>query len=296
MDGRHLAKFRGFLTISELSVEIGRVPFDDILSLIIHAHGVTYTNSLVVELAKRGTPIVICGSNHSPEAVVWPISGHHAQGARMRAQWNASRPLLKQLWKAVVIKKIHMQAAALNAFGFPDAGLLNLSNQVKSGDLDNIEAQAARRYWPMIMGKKFRRDRNLDGANAMLNYGYTILRATTSRAILGAGLHPTIGIHHHNSMNSFALSDDLMEPFRPLIDCMVVGLIRNGHIEVTPEVKYKLSTIIAFDLTHNTNTTTVFNSIGRLILSLAQSYELGRVSLDFPKDPTSLELNSLGED
>lgn len=112
-DGLHLATYRGFLTVSASGEERGRVPLDDVGALIVHAHGTTWSNSVVVRLSERAVPIVICGPNHAPVACVWPLDGHHAQGARMRAQLAAPRPLAKQLWRQIVAGKIRMQGEAL---------------------------------------------------------------------------------------------------------------------------------------------------------------------------------------
>lgn len=147
-DGRHLARDRGFLKVSEGSEEIGRIPLDQIAGVIVHAHGTTWSTSLLTELADRGTPVVLCGSNHAPRSVLLPLEGHHAQGARLRAQWQAKAPLVKQAWKQVVICKIAMQAAALDAMGEPHAPVAMLKRKVTSGDSTNVEAQAARYYCP----------------------------------------------------------------------------------------------------------------------------------------------------
>ena len=142
-DNRHLSRYRGFLVVSEDHTEIGRVPLDDILVVIVHAHGITYSHSLLIELAKRGATLVLCAANHHPEAILWPLHGHHAQGARMRAQWEAPKPMLKQLWKHIVRTKIQMQAAALTAYGHSDHALNRLAKTVKSSDPDNIEEYQA---------------------------------------------------------------------------------------------------------------------------------------------------------
>ncbi|CUH39981.1 CRISPR-associated endonuclease Cas1 [Jannaschia seosinensis] len=126
---------------------------------------------------------------------------------------------MKQAWKKVVVAKIEMQAAALLSLGKAAAPLRMMIRSVTSGDTTNIEAQAARYYWPHMMGPEFRRDAGAGGLNALLNYGYTVLRAATARAVVAAGLHPSIGLHHSNRCNAFALADDLMEPFRLLADC-----------------------------------------------------------------------------
>jgi CRISP-associated protein Cas1 len=180
-DGRHLSKERGFLKVSEDGAEIGRIPLDEISNVIIHAHGTTWSTSLLTELAERGAPVVLCAANHTPRSVLMPLEGHHAQGKRLRAQWQAKTPLTKQAWKQIVQAKIAMQAAALDAFGESPAPLLMLKRKVTSGDTTNVEAQAARHYWPRLMGSDFRRDRDASDINALLNYGYTVLRADTTR-------------------------------------------------------------------------------------------------------------------
>ena len=159
-DDRHLAAHRGFMIVSEQRQEVGRVPLDDVAAVIVHAHGVTWSTNLAVALAERGAPLVLCGPNHAPVGVFLPLDGHHGQNARMRAQWDAGKPLAKQLWSRVVTSKIRWQAAVLEATGRERAALDMLQRRVRSGDPDNIEAQAARRYWPLLMGADFRRDRD----------------------------------------------------------------------------------------------------------------------------------------
>lgn len=226
-DGLHLAIYRGFLTVSANGEERGRIALDDIGALIVHAHGTTWSNQVFVRMAERNVPVVLCAANHAPVSVVWPLEGHHAQGARLRAQIDASKPLRKQLWQRVIAAKIRMQGQVLAANGKEAGAFDMLARKVRSGDPDNIEAQAARRYWKSLFGTDFYRDPNADGANALLNYGYTVLRALVSRAICASGLHPTIGIFHSNRANAFALADDLMEPYRPLVDQLVFNLSRN---------------------------------------------------------------------
>lgn len=293
-DGRHLSRERGFMLVSEDGREVGRVPLDQILAVIVHAHGVTYSNNLLVALAEQGSLMVFCGVNHAPRALLWPLEGHFAQGARMRSQWGARQPLIKQLWKRVVVAKITMQAAALDAFSEPSEPVRRLTREVRSGDESNAEAQAARRYWPLMMGKDFHRDQSAGSTNALLNYGYTVLRATTARAIVAAGLHPTIGLFHANRGNAFALADDLMEPFRPLVDCAVRGMVAEGVTEVTPDAKRVLARLIALDLNLRDTRSPLTIVLGRLVLSLARSFEAGKAELELPTPPTAMELVRLG--
>lgn len=294
-DGRHLSRDRGFLKVEEDGIEVGRVPLDQITAVIVHAHGVTWTNSLLVELADRGAMLVLCSANHQPRALLWPLEGHHAQGARMRAQWSAKAPMLKQAWKQVVCAKVRMQAATLAAFGQSAARLEQLSRQIKSGDSSNIEAQAARHYWPLLMGADFRRNPDIPDINALLNYGYTVLRAATSRAIVAAGLHPTIGLHHSNRGNAFALADDLIEPFRPLVDATAYNIARTEGTEVTPEAKQALVRLIALDLPLGGVTSPLSTALGKLATSLALSFENGRLDLALPLPPDPLTFAGLGK-
>ncbi len=293
-DGRHLSRDRGFLKVSENGNEIGRTPLDQIAGVIVHGHGTTLTASLLVELANRGAPVVLCGANHAPRSVVMPLEGHHAQGARLRAQWQSKAPLRKRAWKQIVTSKVRMQAAAISAAGESSAPLEMMARRVTSGDGTNIEAQAARIYWPLMMGKNFRRDILGGGNNALLNYGYTVLRAATARAVVASGLHPSIGLHHSNRNNAFALADDLMEPFRPLVDCAVRTLSRTGGGKVDPTAKKVLARLIAVDLPLGDGLTPVSVALGKLATSLGQSFESGKLTLALPRPPDPLSLAGIG--
>ena len=225
----------------EDGTEIGRTPLDQIAGIMVHAHGTTWSTSLLSELAARGAPVVLCGSNHAPQAVLMPLEGHHAQGGRIRAQWQVRTPLVKQAWKQIVSAKVEMQAAALEAMGESGTPLRMMIRKIASGDTTNIEAQAARYDWPRMMGADFRRDTNAPGVNALLNYGYTVLRAATARAVVAAGLHPSIGLHHSSKGNAFALADDLVEPFRPLVDCVARYLAAENGTQTDTVAKRRLS-------------------------------------------------------
>ena len=294
-DGRHLSRDRGFLKVSEDGAEIGRTPLDQIAGVIVHAHGTTWSTSLLIELAQRGAPVVLCAANHAPKSVLMPLEGHHAQGARMQAQWRAKTPQIKQAWKQVVTAKIRMQAASLEAIGEPPAPLQMMIRKITSGDSTNIEAQAARHYWPRMMGAVFRRDAGGADENALLNYGYTVLRAATARAVVAAGLHPTIGLFHTNRGNAFALADDLMEPFRPLVDCAVRSIVTARGTEVDTEAKQALAGLIATDLPLGEGVTPVSVALMKLATSLGQSFETGKLALALPTPPDPLTLVGLGK-
>lgn len=272
---------------------VGQIPLDDIAAVIANAHGISYTSNLLVALAERGCPFVLCAANHNAVGMLLPVDGHHLQARRIEAQVAASLPTHKRLWAAVVKAKLQQQAAALEAAGAPSAPLLALVRKVKSGDSENVEAQGARRYWGLLFGEEFRRDQGAGGVNALLNYGYTILRATTARAVIAAGLHPSIGMHHSNDANPMRLVDDLMEPFRPIVDLKVWQLARQGKTEVSPETKKALALVMYHDLQTNLGSTPVMVCAQRLAVSLAQVYLGERTGLDLPQPGLSLEMGAL---
>lgn len=295
-DGRRLSAFRGFMVIADSEGEVGRVPLDDVTGVVIHAHGVTWSTTLVHALAERGAPIVFCAPNHAPVAVCLPLEGHHAQNAKLRAQWSASRPLSKQLWRSLIVAKIRWQAAVLDSVGIGTGAFDLLARRVRSGDPDNVEAQAARRYWPLLMGADFRRDRTAGGRNGLLNYGYTVLRALCARSVVAAGLHPSIGVHHANRADAFALADDLIEPFRPLVDALVFRMASHGVEDVTPAAKRSLVRLCALDLPTPFGSTPVSLVVARSAQSLARAFET-RTAKEFapPIPPSRLELSALDE-
>ena len=288
-DRRHLALSRGFMTVSTDGAEVGRVPLDDIGVLLCHAHGITYSNNLLLELSRRGAAIVLCGPDHMPAAWVWPLDGHHVQAMRMRHQLEAEEPLKKRLWQILVRAKVRQQGAVLARAGKPHGAFDLLARQVRSGDPDNIEAQAARRYWPLLMGEQFRRDRQAADANAMLNYGYTILRSGVARAVVAAGLHPSIGLHHANRGNPMCLVDDLMEPFRPMVDYLVMEFVKDGEFAVTPAVKAGLAEMLSLDVSTARGTTPVVTCLERLAASLATAFEKRKAELDLLEPLLPLE-------
>jgi len=289
-DGLHLRTDRGFLRVDLEGEEQGRIALDDIAAVIIHAHGVTWTTNLVVRLAERGAVMVFCAANHAPVSYVVPIEGHSTQQERMEAQWAAGRPLKKQLWKCIVQSRILMQASLLEAVGRTDAAdkLNAMARKLRSGDPDNLEAQASRRYWPALFGSDFRRDRDRGGINAQLNYGYTVLRACVARSVIASGLHPSVGIHHCNRMNAFVLADDLVEPFRPLADAVVLRLRQEGCDQVSTEAKHCLAALVAADLDVEGVTTPMTIAAQRLAYSLAKSCLNKKAGLQLPTPPKPL--------
>jgi len=292
-DGLHVAVKRGFLTVSKDREETGRIALDDIGAVIAHAHGLTWSNTVFTRLSDRAIPIVLCAQNHAPIACVWPLDGNHLQGARLNAQIDASRPLAKRLWRDIVVSKIHMQRAVIASVGGEAGPYDRLARKVRSGDPDNVEAQAARRYWPALLGQEFRRDRAAEGANALLNYGYTVLRACVARAICAAGLHPTIGLQHSNRGNAFALADDLMEPYRPIVDRAVFNMLKDGISDVGTDAKRELAALTALDLPAEHGMSPLHVHVVRLAQHLASIFMGERTQLPLPKPLDPLVMSGL---
>lgn len=287
--GRHLSLYRGFLVVEEGETEVGRVALDGVAAVIANAHGLTYTHNLLTELAARGIGVVLCGSNRSPKALVWPVDGHHAQTGRMADQAAAGAPLKKRLWAEIVRAKILAQGCTLAAVGARHAGFRLLARKVRSGDPDNVEAAAARRYWPLLMGSGFRRERSGGGVNALLNYGYAVLRAGVARAVMAAGLHPSLGLKHANRSNAMVLVDDLMEPFRPAVDLEVRRSIDAGVKEVDRDAKAALARIMIVDMPSPAGMSPVMACAERAARSLARAYAVKGGVLDLPLSRLPLE-------
>lgn len=291
--GLSVHKRRGFLAVDDREGEAGRIALDDVEAVLVASPGLMWSNTALAELAARQVPVMVLGNNFNPVAVVLPLNGHFEQAHRIRAQADASLPLRKQAWATLVRHKITAQAEALERVGEPSERLRRLSLAVRSGDPDNREAQAAQAYWPLMMEKAFRRDRDASGANALLNYGYAVLRAATARAIVAAGLHPSLSVHHRSGGDALALADDLMEPFRPVIDLTVRRLGAEGITEVA-EARPALVACLAADFPTSQGASPLTQILLRLAQSLAQSYLDGKLRLIFPDRP--LPLASEAED
>lgn len=294
-DRRHLFLSRGFLVVQETEgkrKELGQVPLDDVAAVIANAHGLSYTNNLLVALAERCAPFVLCAANHNVAGMILTVDGNYQQAKRFDAQLAVNQPLKKRLWAEIVRSKLQQQAAALEASGAATEPLSALIRKVRSGDPDNYEAQGARRYWGLLFGADFRRDKQAGEINGMLNYGYTVLRAATARAVVAAGLHPTLGLHHSNEGNAMRLVDDLMEPFRPMIDLKVWQLQQAGQNQINPDSKRVLVRSLYDDMQTIAGATPIMVCIQRLATSLAQIFigEKDRLELPLPGLPLSLAM------
>ena len=216
-------------------------PICEIAVVVLSAWRISLTKNVLEELAKAGAVLVVCDEKKLPIGMMTPLVGHHKQSRFMQEQASASVVIRKRVWKTLVQAKIRSQAWMLKEIFGTDYRVGNLAEQVKSGDSTNIEARAARKYWQHLFAEvDFRRDpESEDSLNIALNYGYAILRSITARAIVSAGLNPSLGVFHHHMYNPFCLADDLMEPLRPVVDRCVYRLAEQEKLaaELTPTLK-----------------------------------------------------------
>ncbi|WP_349368282.1 type II CRISPR-associated endonuclease Cas1 [Salinarimonas sp.] len=219
--GTRLSTALDQLVIARPGEPDARVPIEDIGVLVVDDARASYTHAALVALLEAGATVVASGRDHLPLGLLLPLDAHHVQTERHRAQAAAGEPARKRVWQALVRAKIAQQGVVLAHFTGRDAGLGEMARRVRSGDPDNLEAQAAQRYWPRLLGGGFRRDRDAEGANALLNYGYAVVRAATARAVVATGLIPSLGVFHKRRSNPFCLADDLVEPCRPYVDWRV---------------------------------------------------------------------------
>ena len=233
------------LIIQSKDDEKTSVPIEDLGVLILSHPGITITKAATTSCLDNNIVVLFCDNKHLPQSILMPLSGHTLHTKTLRAQIDISRPVQKKLWKSIVQEKIKSQCKIIKlSLQDEPPELISLIKRVRSGDPENIEGQAARIYWRKLMGNNFRRDPMLPGINTFLNYGYAIVRATVARALVGAGFHPSIGLHHHNQYNSLCLADDLMEPLRPIVDLLVYKNLREQKDPLTPEHKKILLEIL----------------------------------------------------
>ncbi|HOB76144.1 MAG TPA: type II CRISPR-associated endonuclease Cas1 [Phycisphaerae bacterium] len=253
------------------------IPCEDIGVLLVDHPQVTYSHYALARLMEFGAAVVVCGRNHLPVGMLMPLSSHTEVVWRLQDQLSVSKPLKKQLWRQLVVAKIRAQAANLEDKTPARSKLLALAREVRSGDASNVEAQAAKVYWSAWLGDSgpeggFRRDPDGDGINALLNYGYAVLRAAVARALVSAGLLPALGIHHSNRSNAFCLADDLVEPLRPMADAQVRELYRQGHTELGQPTKAKLLALLTQEVLAGEQRGPLMVALHRMAASLVACY------------------------
>ena len=253
------------------------IPIEDIGIILLDHKQITITQGLLEALLSNNAAVITCDSSRMPVGLLLPLSGNTTQSERFQAQIEASLPLRKQLWQQTIQAKIGNQAYVLNTCrNAVVKNMLAWVDEVKSGDSDNLEARAAAYYWANIFPAipEFRRGREGPPPNNLLNYGYAILRAVVARSLVASGLLPTLGIHHHNRYNAYCLADDIMEPYRPFVDKLVVELTDSGEDiqELTKSLKAKLLSIPVLDVIINDQRSPLMIAVGITTASLAKCY------------------------
>ncbi len=260
---------------------------EDIGIVILDHKQITITQAVMEALMENNVAFVTCDSTHHPLGLMLPMHSNKIQNERYRAQLDASEPLKKQLWQQTVTQKIKNQAVSLETFDIDNSYLIPLYKNVKSGDSDNCEATAAAFYWGTIFNdiEGFRRFREGIPPNNYLNYGYALLRATMARSIVGAGLLPTLGIHHANKYNAYCLADDLMEPYRPLVDIEVKKLIKQygTNEDIPKEIKQELLKIPVMDVMLDGQSSPLMVATQRTAVSLVKCFDGEQRKILYPE-------------
>ncbi len=253
------------------------IPIEDIGVVVLDNRRITITTGAMEALLGNNCAIITCDSTNLPVGLMLPLSGNTTQSERFRNQIDASLPLKKQLWQQTIRQKILNQATVLNKnTGAIVKNMQVWANEVKSGDPDNLEARAAAYYWRNIFPSlpNFVRGREGDPPNNLLNYGYAILRACVARGLVGSGLLPTLGIHHHNRYNAYCLADDIMEPYRPFVDDLVINIMQKypDYTELTQSIKTALLMIPSLDVMLDGKRSPLMIAVGQTTASLAKCF------------------------
>lgn len=265
------------------------VPIEDIGVVVLDDRRITITHGVLDKLLANNCAVITCDASHMPAGLLLPLDGNSIQNERFRQQLESSLPLRKQLWQQTIQYKIRNQAAVLHKTrGQTVKNMMVWANEVKSGDSENKEAQAAAYYWrnlfPMI--ENFSRGRDGVAPNALLNYGYAILRAVVARALVGSGLLPTLGIHHHNRYNAYCLADDVMEPYRPYVDELVIKVYEkygSSCEELTKEIKAELLIIPMIDVVINGKRSPLMIGVSQTTASLQKCFSGELRKINYPE-------------
>ena len=263
-------------------------PIEDLGLVILDHKQIVVTHGVLESLLENNCAVVTCDSTHMPVGLLLPLEGNTIQSERFREQISCSKPLQKQLWQQTVQAKIFNQAACLNRVE-PNVEVRCMrvwSADVRSGDPDNLEARAAAYYWRNFFPEfpEFVRSRDGEYPNLLLNYGYAILRAIVARSLVGTGLLPTFGIHHHNRYNAYCLADDIMEPYRPYVDMLVKQIVRERGVvvDLDRELKGRLLSLPTLDVTIARHTSPLAVAVDMTCKSLQKCFSGEARQLVYP--------------
>lgn len=278
----YLCVNRGFLVLKHRDEELSREPLDSIDALLVAGFGISYSHNLLGRLCELNIPLIICGNNFMPAGYLISYTANYEHAGRFYLQLESTIPHRKRLWQSLIKEKIKNQGLVLNLVNDKAKDFIKLAQKVKSGDSENMEAQAASRYWRRLLGSEFRRNFDEPGINSFLNYGYAILRSTVARYLVATGLVPALGLHHHNKLNPFCLADDVMEPFRPFVDRKIIQLGISNEMELTTPFKRELSNLLNERFLMNNERVTLEMCIKQTVQSLFRSFQEKSNCLVFP--------------
>ncbi|MCF6366145.1 MAG: type II CRISPR-associated endonuclease Cas1 [Bacteroidales bacterium] len=283
-----------------------KIPIEDIGVIILDAHRLTISQTLISKLLHNNVALITCDEKHMPQGLMLNLDGNTVQQERYKYQTEASLPLKKNLWQQTIKAKIRNQRTLLMNIGIdtmtsshrinkkPFENMQYWEQSVKSGDPDNYEGRAAAFYWKTLFADifdNFKRGRFEKAPNNLLNYGYAVLRAVIARSLTASGLLPLFGIHHHNKYNAYALADDIMEPYRPFVDAIVRDLCEKYYsddwnekdFELTPEIKKELLQIPVLDVIIDNKRSPLMNASHRTAASLFQCFAENSRKILYPE-------------
>ncbi|AMC10415.1 type II CRISPR-associated endonuclease Cas1 [Lutibacter profundi] len=259
------------------------VPIEDIGFIVLEHHEIYISIPTLTKLSANNVAVIFCDAKHMPSSMLLNLDNHYIQQELFKNQINASLPLKKQLWQQTIKSKIKNQAYLLEQLNKPSKVLHYFESKVLSGDTENMEGVAAAHYWKHLFNFKFKRERYGAYPNLFLNYGYIILRAAVARALAGSGLLSTLGIHHHNKYNAFCLADDIMEPFRPLVDAKVIAILKNyNEEELTTPIKAELLNVLTETVYFEDTKSPLMVALSKTCTSLQQCYTGKIKKINYP--------------
>lgn len=262
------------------------MPIEDIGVVILDNPQITITQRVLVQLLENNVAVITCNQFHHPIGLQLCLDSNTLQSERFQTQINASESLRKNLWQQTIVSKIYNQAMVLKDFDVPIRNMITWSNSVFSGDSKNHEARAAAYYWKNLLEShdNFTRERFGEYPNNFFNYAYAILRAITARSLVASGLLPTLGIHHKNRYNSYCLADDIMEPYRPFADKLIINIIRKYPQEetLTTQIKQEILKLPIIDVEINKKTSPLQIAMQETTSSLAQCFNSTRRKIKYP--------------
>lgn len=282
------------LLIDKKGETVGSIPIEDLGIVILEHPQIVITQSAVIACQKNNVAIVFCDEKHLPYSLLLPLSDANTLHNKvLRQQIELTKPAKKRLWRQIVICKIRQQSKTLERASKNTTQLDRLVKKVKSGDPENIEAQAARKYWGLLFGNEFRRNTDEPGINGLLNYGYAIVRAMIARAIVGSGLHPALGVFHQNQYNGLCLADDLMEPFRPWVDWLVFDWVTkkgNADIQIDQKTKAIFLNLPGESVVYNDKNMPLMVACHYLLANFKKVFDESRFKLIYPEWPNQIAL------